>query len=257
MEYYKENTLFYIEKNTGYAAPNDDHFHNLYEFNYLKKGNSSYLINNEIYNIESGDVIVMPPNTLHKSINTEQKIREKIFFYLNREYLSTFLDSRMSLPVTPTIYHAVDTKRIGEIFEELNNEFNNKQQRVYMEILIGELIVLLQRTEKKLSATQKADMSTSSISEILVYIKTHYQSDITLKDVASHFYLNSSYISRMFKEQTGFHFCEYITKLRVKEANKLLSLTDKNITDIAFSCGFNSLNNFCKTYKKNNGNIRT
>jgi len=250
MEHYGKDTLFHIEKYSGIATPNDDHFHNLYEFDYIKKGNTAYIINNEMYNLTSGDVVVMPPNTLHKDIQSDKEIREKIFFYLDRNYLSTFLDSRMSLPVTPTIYHVSDAKRIAEIFEELNNEFHGQNQRVYLEILIGELIVLLHRTEKKMTTSHK---SSGIISNILQYIKEQYKSDITLKDTANKFYLNPSYLSRFFKEQTGFTFYQYITKLRIKDANKLLSLTDKSITEIAFLCGFNSSNNFCKAYKKTMG----
>ena len=253
MEFYKNNTLFFIDKYIGYEVPNKDHFHNLYEFSYLKKGRSAYIINNEIYDLESGDVAVMPPNTLHKGIHQDRNTREKIYFYMDRRYLSTFLDSRMSLPITPTIYHTAYTKRIGEIFNELYNEFNGQKQRVYMEILIGELIVLLQRTETKKAISRREDVLTSVITDVLKYIKLHYTSEITLSDVAAHFYLNPSYLSRVFKEQTGFLFSEYITKLRIKEANKLLSLTNKQITDIALICGFNSLNNFCKTYKKTMG----
>ena len=252
MEFYEKDTLFYIGKHIGLPEPNDDHFHNLYEFNYLKKGNCEYLINNELYNLESGDVVIMPPNTLHKGIHKTNTIREKIFFYMDKQYLSTFLDSRMSLPNTPVIYHTSNFKRIDEIFEELHTEFNTKKQRVYMEILIGELIVLLQRMETKNFISQK-NTSSNIIPQVLEYIKTHFTSNIKLEEVASRFYMNPSYFSRMFKEQTGFMFSEYITKLRIKEANKMLSLTDKSITKIAFDCGFNSSNNFCKTYKKTMG----
>lgn len=245
------NTLFHIEKDTGYSTSNDDHFHNLYEFNYYKKGHSVYIINNEMYNIESGDVVIMPPNTLHKSIHQDKSTKEKTVFYLDRNFLSTFLDSRMSLPVKPTIYHVSDNKRIEEIFDELYREFNGQKHRVYLEVLVSELIVLLQRTDKKDSAMKNE--SSNSIPDILKYIKEHYNTEITLKNTAEHFYLNPSYLSRIFKEQTGFSFCEYITKLRVKEANKLLTLTDMPITEIAFICGFNSSNSFCKTYKKTMG----
>ncbi len=252
MEFYEKDTLFYIGKIIGSSEENDDHFHNLYEFNYFKKGNSEYLINNDLYNLESGDVVIMPPNTLHKGIHKTNAIVEKIFFYMDKQYLSTFLDSRMSLPNKPVIYHTSSLKRIDEIFEELHNEFNKKKQRVYMEILIGELIVLLQRMKTKNFISQKST-SSSIIPQVLEYIKTHFTSNIKLEEVASRFYMNPSYFSRMFKEQTGFMFSEYITKLRIKEANKMLSLTNKHITDIAFTLGFNSSNNFCKTYKKTMG----
>ena len=248
MNLIERNTLFHIEKDIGYITPNDDHFHNHYEFNYYKKGNSIYIINNEMYNIEAGDVVILPPNTLHKSIQQDNSKREKTIFYLDRKFLSTFLDSRMSLPFKPTIYHVSDNKRIEEIFEELYNEFNGQKHRVYLEVLVSELIVLLQRTKEKTSPIRNE--SSNLITDVLKYIKEYYNTDITLKNTAEHFYINQSYLSRIFKEQTGFSFCEYITKLRVKEANKLLTLTDKPITEIAFICGFNSSNSFCKAYKK-------
>ena len=57
----------------------------------------------------------------------------------------------MALPTKPTIYHVSDNKRIEAIFDELYGEFNGQKHRVYLEVLVSELIVLLQRTKEKFS----------------------------------------------------------------------------------------------------------
>jgi transcriptional regulator GlxA family with amidase domain len=57
------------------------------------------------------------------------------------------------------------------------------------------------------------------------------------------------YISRMFKEVTGFSFVHYLNLIRVKEAQRLLQRTEMKITDVALSVGFDNFSHFGKTFK--------
>ena len=133
-------------------------------------------------------------------------------------------------------------------------EFNTANSKIYLNALICELLVLLQRIETNTISSQKENDLPKIIADVLDHIAVNYSSDLSLKNTAEKFYLNSSYLSRLFKKHTGFTFCNYLMQYRIKEANKLLAHTGKQVTEIAFECGFNSSNNFCKCYKKIMGN---
>ena len=79
MEFNNDNTYFSVEKHSGNILKNSDHFHNLYEFYYLTEGNATYLINDKIYNMVKGDIVVIPPNTLHKTTFLDDRKRKRIW----------------------------------------------------------------------------------------------------------------------------------------------------------------------------------
>ena len=250
MNYYKNGTFFAIEKHSGNVLSVDEHFHGLYEFYYLKCGTAIYLINDKIYHLAKGDVVVIPPNTLHKTISATHEERERILFYLDKSFFTHIISAGALLPCIPLLCHTDAHSRISGVFEDLLAEFNLQNDQLYLETLISELLHRLERTAKNTLSEYGYQTPQDIIAKILLYITSNFSSELTLKDTAKHFYVNPSYLSRSFKERTGFTFCNYLNNFRIKEANKLLSETDQKITDIALLCGFNSLNNFCKCYKK-------
>lgn len=74
--------------------------------------------------------------------------------------------------------------------------------------------------------------------EVVEYIHLHYMEQISLKQVADIFFVNAAYLGRVFQKATGVSFKEYVNKIRISEAKKLLLQTDKLIYEIANQVGF-------------------
>ncbi|OYP47874.1 hypothetical protein CG709_03195 [Lachnotalea glycerini] len=70
---------------------------------------------------------------------------------------------------------------------------------------------------------------------------------------ASQANMSATYFSRKFKNVTGFGFKEYLCKIRLTEASKLLLETNQSITEVAFSCGFSDSNYFGDVFRKLKG----
>ncbi|MCU0748093.1 MAG: helix-turn-helix domain-containing protein [Akkermansiaceae bacterium] len=77
--------------------------------------------------------------------------------------------------------------------------------------------------------------------------------DLHLSEVARHSGVSEGHLSRMFHHATGLTFREYVTQVRMEHATTLLAQTDKNITEIAYESGFQSLSQFHRVFRKVNG----
>lgn len=80
-----------------------------------------------------------------------------------------------------------------------------------------------------------------------------FREKLTLADVAEMVQLSPSYFSRLFKQEMGTSFSEYLADLRLGEAKKLLLSTSQNMGEIGFACGFEDQSYFTKVFKKKFG----
>ncbi|MCZ7695125.1 helix-turn-helix transcriptional regulator [Mediterraneibacter gnavus] len=91
------------------------------------------------------------------------------------------------------------------------------------------------------------------IKRSLLYIYEHFNTQITLEEVAEYVHLHPSYFSSLFKKSTGSSFKEYLNMVRIEESKRLLSNTDFSIIDIAIAVGFEYQSYFSKVFKKFTG----
>ncbi|MGN0299466.1 MAG: response regulator [Lachnospiraceae bacterium] len=121
-------------------------------------------------------------------------------------------------------------------------QFRNLDEiRVYLDVMLQEMC---QRNAKH----------TGVVDQIKEFVELHYQEPITLNSVAQeHFFMNASYVSRIFKESTGMAFSKYLTEVRMSHAKDLLKNTGFRVNDIAGYVGYNDVSYFIQTFKKITG----
>lgn len=89
------------------------------------------------------------------------------------------------------------------------------------------------------------------VSEILEYIEQNYQNNISIGELAEHkYFMNSSYLSRLFKNETGQTFSSYLMEFRMKKAKELLESDLLKISDVAMLSGYNDVSRFIQYFKK-------
>ena len=87
------------------------------------------------------------------------------------------------------------------------------------------------------------------LKEVFKYIDQYYYNNITLKSAAEIANLSIAHFCRLFKASTGMTFKDYLALYRVNKAEELL-YTSASITEICFSCGFNSMTSFNRAFKQ-------
>ncbi len=112
--------------------------------------------------------------------------------------------------------------------------------------LKGNLTYLAEQIFNSLRSTQSDDV----ISKIKAYIKANYSNNLNVSDIARKFYLNSNYLSTIFKEKTGINLISYIEGIRMEEAKRLLVGSNLTISEVALKTGYLDPSYFSKVFKK-------
>lgn len=92
------------------------------------------------------------------------------------------------------------------------------------------------------------------VMRVVQYIKDHYTEKITLADAAVIAHLNQNYFSKLFHEEVGCTFIQFLNYVRVDSSISLLKGEENmRITDIAMQCGFDNLTRYLHNFKKSYG----
>ncbi len=103
-------------------------------------------------------------------------------------------------------------------------------------------------------ADTKTNKSNSIINKAIEYIKKNYTKNISLEDVSMSVNVTSYYFSRLFKEEVGVNFVEYVAGLRIEKAKELLNSPDMpSMKEICLDVGYSDPNYFSRIFKKHEG----
>ena len=85
------------------------------------------------------------------------------------------------------------------------------------------------------------------------FLKANYNSKINIKNVVEEMFLSKDYFRQLFKEATGQSITSYIQHIRIEQACIMLTTTEKSVSEISSSCGYNDTKFFYSTFKKLKG----
>jgi two-component system response regulator YesN len=90
----------------------------------------------------------------------------------------------------------------------------------------------------------------------LVYIVMnpgYNDKNLNLSTVAKHFHISGSHLSRVFHEEAGVSFINYLTDLRMREAESLLRDTYQSVAEVAYAVGYGNPNYFARIFQRRYG----
>ncbi|MBM7622856.1 response regulator transcription factor [Sporohalobacter salinus] len=212
-------------------------------------------------------------NDSEESIEFHQEFfdREKKLYELvkkgNIQEVESFIDRSLSLIRRKKDYSLVKLKiRIIEYLVSLSRTINQEAEinicHFYFEELLSEatelntVLQFVNWVKNKLKEVIKKiedaydEIDDDVVKSAINYIQKNFNQDLTLEEVAKEVHLNSSYLSHIFKEETGSGFNDYLTEIRLDKAQELLRNSNQNITTIANQVGYKNANYFSQVFKK-------
>ena len=119
---------------------------------------------------------------------------------------------------------------------------------------IAELIVFFIQASKTQLSNEVPTLPTNTvISAIQAELDTNYDQNISLTEMARIYHYNEKYLGRLFKDQVGITFGQYLNKNRLAEAAKLLRQSKNSVLDIAQRVGFNNVTYFNRLFQRLHG----
>lgn len=229
----------------------ESHYHDHYEIYFLTRGSVRYFIGDKVYDLLEGDMALIPPHVIHKTATLEERGSERMLIAFTPEFILRRPDDRIlecfrlgcfkKPPVSNIIYSAEKEAQLADEYsEELISGY------------IREILIALTRLYEKDYKPGRRNVN-PTVESAVHYIADNYGADISLSSVARHFAVSESHFSRQFKLYTGFGLNEYITLVRVKNAERLLLTSHISVTEAAARCGFNSSSYFTAVFHKIRG----
>ncbi|WP_281885416.1 response regulator [Paenibacillus sp. YYML68] len=127
----------------------------------------------------------------------------------------------------------------------------DNEGRLALDLWEQQLTRSLSELSKQMLKLQQQDSNV--MFEIAKYISNHYHEDISLQEIANHFYLSREYISRKFKQEFGENLSDYLSRIRMDKAKLLLLNPHLRIAQIASMVGYEDEKYFSKVFKKTTG----
>lgn len=238
------------------------HWHPEIEFTKILSGKAIYSIDLIELEVEEGDLIFIQPNLLHsaKIRNKEIMSSESFVFHLNLlgissadvcsiRYFLPIIEGTVRIPYIIKKSHPSYTK-LEQLFSKLSNCYTLHKVGYELKIkaILFQLIFLLFQ-QQLTSETFSTFTHSERMKTIFQFIHTHYSEEISIETLAEHCNISPSHFMHYFKEKVGLTFSQYLNNFRLQQAGLLLR-QNSDITDVAYSCGFNNLSYFYKRFKK-------
>ena len=223
-----------------------------YLIHYIVSGKGSYEINQKTYQLTSGDVFLIYPNTQVTYYADSTDPWEYYWVGFSGSDAGLILESTDFSNQTPVIFACSNGVQIREqlykIYEARGNEFSNAVAMAG-QLYITLSLFLTSATNQKKNQHQSYDY----VQKGIAYMESHISYPITIDDVAAYVGISRSHLFREFKLYLGKSPKEYLSEFRIKYACSLLKTSNLPIGVIATSVGYENGLYFSKVFQSIKG----
>lgn len=228
------------------------HFHSDIEIVYVIEGVLLVGIGNQMYELNAGEIAVIPSNSIHFFDQKENA-------GTNTDYILVFSVEMLyeNLFVTPFTVKPKDSQLYLEKFQQLSNVYKEKGKSYILEMqsIITDICYHLSREDAFIQSHNavKNVYSDSKIQHVLEYINNNLKEEFTFEELCERFSVSEARLRKEFNDTVGMSFAKYVTNRRVCMVEAMLRQTDTSIIDICYECGFASVRTFNRIFLKATG----
>ena len=237
------------------------HDHSAVEVLLTIDGTVTYTVEDTVYQVRKGEVLIIPPDTPH-SLSMEEGSSRYLFLF-EPDAIMSMRDIKSIAMYFNKPFHLRDGSeahvRIRELLLRAWDAYEKREMmwntvcyscilRIYATLGQQYLSGVRPRTDDGLR-----NMDSEVITAVMTYINNHYREELSLEDVARFAGFSRYYFSRSFKRQTGYSFKDYLCQKRLQVAMDLLIRTNHSMRDVAIESGFGSVATFNRVFREKKG----
>jgi len=236
------------------------HYHPEIELVYINGGSGKRRIGSHISYFTDGDLILIGSNLPHCGFTDKfTGNKSEIVVQMKADFLGeTFFDipemrkiqNLFEVAKGGIAFSGTTKQKLGEKMEELEHQTDFQRLLSILEVL-NELAL---SNEFKVLNGEGFSLETElkdndRINIIFNYVKTNFQENIPLTEIAEMVSMTVPSFCRYFKKITNKTFVQFVNERRLVHASKLLTENHMSISEVCFECGFNNFSHFNKSFK--------
>ena len=239
------------------------HYHPEYEIVYIEGADGTRHVGEHISRFEGSDLVLIGSYIPHLNFDYGIKTSYKKYVLHIRE---DFFEKAFHLmPELSDIKTLFEQARKGVYFYgDSKTNLGETLKKIFQLTHFEQFIAILQLLQSMAQCAEKDSLHANPIGQhynlkeqqrlkvVYAYIEEHYQEKMDIIDMAKLTHLTHAAFCRYFKKMTLMTFTEFVNQYRINQAKNLL-LLDKTVSEVCFSCGFESLSYFNRIFKKVTG----
>ena len=228
------------------ALYNETHSHSQTEIIMVKTGSMELHLENTILELTEGMIIIINGNVPHSAIFSEDE--SNYLIYITSPYSES--DEENIFHSVPYAVFSKGDEHYEELSELIKTTCEHCEKHPTRSALKGDFYYFLGFMRKTGMLDKNELRSSEKIKDIIEFLNKEYAEQLSIEDIANKFFMNPTYLCRIFKQATNYTIMQYINHIRTKNAEKLLAGTDMSVLDISNAVGFSSQPYFNKIFKK-------
>ncbi len=235
----------------------ESHCHSAVEIIVPIKGEVIYTVSDCTYRVQSNEVLIVPPNWIHSLIMHDGSSRYLLLF--EPDNLFNMRDMKLIEGMLKTPIYLTGQSESQEAIRALLMQVVSCYERrefmwnslcyAYLLQMYARLGQFNMTRELRRYDAKSQRIDPEIVDSARLYIDQNYMRDITLSDVSEFTGFSRCYFSRVFKQQLGLSFSEYLRRKRISMAEELLIHSRQPIQEIAMSAGFGSVATFNRVFR--------
>jgi len=239
------------------------HYHDFDKIIIFVSGDVTYIIEGKSYKLKPWDILLVGKNDLHLPIISDAVSYERMILWLNPSFLEEHNKNNCNLlncfelakerKLNLIRTSKTDIPTLKHTLSELENSIYSTGfgSDILKNALFLQLMVKINRLFLGMDMEQSLEGITydQRIEDVLSFINTHLELDLSIELLSDKFYLNKYYLMHLFKKETGYTLYSYIQKKRSIKAADLLK-RGLQAGEVCSLCGFGDYSSFVRTFKK-------
>jgi len=232
------------------------HIHSFCEIYVNVSGNVSFMVENNVYPISSGDIIITRPNEVHHCVYHSECRHEHYCVWISmsgdfmQDMSSAFFDRKAGEGNLISMSDE-DKKKLFDHLKKIRNEDHGratKRDTESMSHFFGILGLIEKYKEKTLPAKELPER----MKNILTYIEKRFYDACTVEDIANEFFISRSALVNMFKRYMNLSPSKYIEAKKFSYAKSMLE-KGNSVQEVCDACGFSDCSYFISVFKRRFG----
>lgn len=229
-----------------------EHNHTFYQLLFVLEGEGKIHMDGTVRGLAVHDTALIVPFSSH-SVQSDSKLTLLVLAFGAEELDAETADRLLSdyfpasILMKPNLFIGSEQRQLLRkmLFEQTSEP--SALSRLSLKIQLSQFLLTLARSIHSASSATSSNQLRAE--KIRGYIDTHYFEPLTADDFSSELGVSSRHVNNIFKEQYGMTPMQYLSRIRIRLAQKLLAETDKSIISICFEVGYDSVSTFYRTFK--------